>query len=326
MTAPLRSQFDVIALGEGQLRLSTGIGQPLADVSQLAVHVAGTEANVLSLVARLGDHAGMVTALPNGPLGTRVTSELLRAGVDTSHVVWRDSGRVGLYFVEHASPPVPSQVIYDRERSCFAELTVNEVDWTPFESARIVHNSGITAALTENTYDLVRRSIDVARANGVTVSLDVNHRSRLWDDETARTLLSPLLADADLIFCSRRDAAALFRIDGDAAAVASALAEHFGATTVLTSNGREQTAVVDNGVVITATPPTATVVDRVGAGDALLGGFLHGYLRGDVNHGLELGIAAACLALTRHGDQLITSLSELESLAAAIESGLDILR
>jgi 2-dehydro-3-deoxygluconokinase len=64
----------------------------------------------------------------------------------------------------------------------------------------------------------------------------------------------------------------------------------------------------------------------VGAGDALIGGFLHGMLQGDPDEGLELGVAAAALALTRYGDQLHTSLRELREVVASSQGGLDILR
>jgi 2-dehydro-3-deoxygluconokinase len=326
MTPVPEAALDAVALGEGQLRLSTPLGEPLVDTRRLSVTVAGTEGNVLGLLARLGRATAIVTALPATPFGRKIESSYRQAGIDTAHVIWRPSGRVGLYFVEQAAAPVPSQVIYDREGSCFAQLSADDIDWQVFASARLAHNSGITAALTDRSYELVRTAVDVARSHHRTVSVDVNYRSRLWGPRVAAGRLAPILKSADIVFCSCRDADALFGLGTDAPGVAAALADRFGARTVLVSNGPRALAVIHDGQPRQLLPPPVTVVDRIGAGDALLGAFLHCMLNDDPAGGLRLGMAAACLALTRHGDQLLTTLGELRALEASLGTGPDIIR
>ncbi len=288
--------------------------------------MAGTEGNVLGLLARLGNRVGLMTALPDTPLGHRVSADYLSAGIDLSRVLWRSTGRVGLYFVDQGTPPVPSRVFYDRADSCVAQLTVEDLDWTYLDRARLVHLSGITAALTDNLYTVVRAAADRARGNGQMLSFDVNYRSLLWDAASARERMEPLLIQADVVFCSRRDAAHVFGIDGSCGEVAQKLASRFGVDNVIVSDGPRAVEVLASGRRISRTPPATTIVDRVGAGDALIGGFLHGVLRGDPDEGLDLGVAAAALALTRYGDQLHTSLQELVELRAALDGGPDIVR
>src|SRR5687768_1860913 len=98
MTPQEQGPIDAVAIGEGQLRLATQAGIPLVQTTGLQLFVAGTEGNVLGLLARLGNRVGLMTALPDTPLGHRVSAEYLSAGIDLSRVLWRSSGRVGLYF------------------------------------------------------------------------------------------------------------------------------------------------------------------------------------------------------------------------------------
>lgn len=316
----------VVSIGEGQLRLVTPTGTPLVQAENLQLYIAGTEGNVLGLLSRLGNPVGLITALPDNPLGRRVADEYLRAGIDVSRIAWRSEGRVALYYVEQGSPPMPSRVLYDRANSCFALVKSADIDWSYMEQARMVHLSGITAALGQDLYEVVLSAAERARSLGQLLSVDVNYRSLLWDPQTARQQLEPLMTGADVLFCSRRDAMAVFGVDGVAADVAKELAVRFGAHTVIVSDGRKSVEVVANGHRYSADPPLTTVVDRVGAGDALIGGFLHGVLRNDIELGLRLGVAAASLALTRYGDQLYTTLDELLWLGASISDQRDIIR
>ena len=62
-------RFDVTSLGEMLLRLSVPAGVRLEAATNLDVHPAGAEANVISLLARLERRAGWFGALPENPLG-----------------------------------------------------------------------------------------------------------------------------------------------------------------------------------------------------------------------------------------------------------------
>jgi 2-dehydro-3-deoxygluconokinase len=315
---------DAVAIGEGQLRLDTPLGVTLEEAAEVTVTVAGTEGNVMGLLARLGNSTGLVTSLPASPLGRRVFDEYQAAGINTDALVWRETGRLALYFVERSAPPVPSRVVYDRTRTTFTELVPDDVDWDYVLDSRLIHLTGITAALGDNTRDVLKNAAMMAIKAGRELSVDVNYRSQLATPVQAREWVAPLLDLASVISCSRRDADTLFDTRGDVEHVARALSGRFGAPTVLVSDGPRPAAALSGGKTFVSAPPVTTVIDRVGAGDALIGGFLHGHLRGDPETGLRLGISAAALALTRHGEQVRTSLPELEQLADSF--GLDIVR
>lgn len=323
-TGENKHTYDVKAIGEGQLRLGTEPGVSLEAAHDLSVHVAGAEGNVVGLLARLGNRTGILTSLPANSLGHRVANEYRSAGVDTTAIVWRDTGRLALYFVETSAPPIPTRVTYDRADSCFARLAESEVDWEYLSDARVLHLTGITAALGDNLSAILLRAAQNAARAGQEISVDVNYRSELTTPGRAREALTPLLESATVISCSKRDAATVFDLQGSSGDVAQALQDRFGATNVLVSDGPREAAVCADGTILQGCPPNTTIVDRVGAGDALVAGFLHGHLRGDPESGLRLGIAAAALALTHHGDQVRTTLSELDSITGSFSQ--DIVR
>ena len=66
------------------------------------------------------------------------------------------------------------------------------------------------------------------------------------------------------------------------------------------------------------------ILDRIGAGDAMVAGVLHGYLQGDFSKGLEYGALTAAMALSQHGDQPLTHRAELEQLITSTDD--DIVR
>lgn len=117
----------VVALGETMIRLSPPRGDLLVDAHGLDLMIGGAEANVAVALAALGVSARWLGALPRNPLGERVASSLAAAGVDVSRVVWRDEGRVGLYFVEEGVSPRPARVLYDRAQSAMTTMTADEL-------------------------------------------------------------------------------------------------------------------------------------------------------------------------------------------------------
>jgi 2-dehydro-3-deoxygluconokinase len=74
-------------------------------------------------------------------------------------------------------------------------------------------------------------------------------------------------------------------------------------------------AKTDGDLIYQPSLPTI-ILDRLGAGDALAAGVIHGWLMGNVRRGLHYGIALAALALSQHGDLLVATPEEIETLLA----------
>lgn len=309
-------RFDVVSIGESMLRLSVPIGRRLDDARTLDVEVAGAECNVCFALARLGRRCGWVGRLPDDALGNNVLRALRADGVDVSAVRRAAGERIGTYFIEFAPPPRPIQVIYDRANSAAARMTPDDVDWDYVLDTRILHLTGITAALSESCYAIVEQAIRRAHDAGVTVSFDVNYRAKLWDAATAGARLRPLIAQADVLLCKGSDASLLFGCLGESRELVAALKSLTQAHAVLCTFGEQGAALLLEDEFMTHAALPVQIVDRIGSGDAFAAGVLDGLLDGDVREGLRRGVALAAIALSQFGDRVLTSRAELNAVLA----------
>lgn len=321
---PEASPGAVVTFGEPLLRLSPPGGTPLRSATVFEATHGGAEANVAAALAQWGVPSRYVTALPDHELADGVLDRLRQLGVDTSAVLRRE-GRLGIYFLEHGVAGEPPRVQYDRSGSAVAGLAPGEVDWDAVLSgAAWLHLTGITPALGPDADAVVREAARAGRLQGATVSFDLNYRPGLWNVERARTVLSPLVAEVDVLVGNRGQVAAV--LDEDASGdFAPALMERFGLRLVaLTSRkawGRSATtwqgSLHDGKRACTAGPYTVDAAEGVGSGDAFAAGLIYGLLKGmEPQEALEFGAAAACLKLTMPGDILVASALEVREMAA----------
>ena len=302
---------DVVTIGETMLRLSALPGVPLEQAPQLDVHVAGAESNVAIALCRLGTTAGWISRLVDTPLGRRIVNELRGHGVDVSRVLWAPDGRIGIYFLEQGIPPRQHRIIYDRAQSAMALLDPKEVDWGFVRSARLVHLTGITPALSAGCRAATVQAIAEARGAKALVCFDVNYRAKLWSADEAKTALGALLAGVDILISTADDARLLLSRGETAEQLAEQLALRFSAgTVVVTDAGR--CAAAQNGQVVSKEGYEVESVDRVGAGDAFAAGFIHGYLTGGLDRALEYAVAVGALKHTYRGDVAWVSKEDLK--------------
>ncbi|BAW92409.1 2-keto-3-deoxygluconate kinase [Actinomyces sp. Chiba101] len=313
--------YDLSTIGEGQIRLTCERGDRLVTARTLRMTAAGSEANVAGLLSELGRSTTWASKLPKGELADRIALEYSAVGVDMSHVVLTEEGRVALYFLEPGEFPLPGKVTYDRQHTPFRSITPADFDWESLLDTRVVFLTGITAALTPETAGVVRYFADAARERGVDIALDVNFRSLLWSGEQAREVLEPIARMSSILFCSRTDARIVFGVDGEGVEACRNLREAMGVPTVVSTDGRAGTYLSSEGGERVFDIKSVTVVDRPGAGDSFVAGTLHGWLDGDVVAGIGMGTRVAQLALTHHGDLTHVRPGEL-----ALLGGSDIVR
>ncbi|HEV8441691.1 MAG TPA: sugar kinase [Methylomirabilota bacterium] len=311
---------DLVGIGEVMLRLAAPPPQRLEQTSALEVQIGGAEANVAAACARLGLRTALISALPAAHVwGDRTMRELTGHGVDCAGVLRRPASRMGLYFLEYGAAPRPVRVLYDRRDSALSRLTAAEVDWGLVRRARLLHLSGITAALGENLRDVTRRALDEARAAQVPVSFDVNYRSRLWTPKEAREFLTEILPRVRYLFVGSDDTATVFDLVGSPDHVLKHLQRLApGATIALTMGEAGSAVLVDGAVLRPSRRYAVSVVDRVGAGDAYAAGFLWATLDGRVpQEAVDAGTALAALKCTVWGDVPLVTRAELEELLAS---------
>lgn len=315
-------RFDFVSLGESMLRLSVPTGRRLDDTRSLDMEIAGAESNVSVALARFGWRSGWVSRMPDHALSQAILRALRADGVDVSAVKYVSDERLGTYFIEFATPPRATQVIYDRADSAASHMTSADIDWDYLLDTRVLHLTGITAALSENCYALLVEAIRRAHAAGVMVSFDVNYRAKLWTAATAGEKLRPLIAEADLLLCKGADATALFGCQGEPRQLMTELKALTQAPAVFCTFG-EQGAALLSGTEFVAQPALPVqIVDRIGSGDAFAAGVLDGWLSGDpsasddsaLREGLRRGVALAAIALSQYGDRVLSSRAELNAV------------
>ena len=311
---------DVVGLGEVMLRLAARPPQRLDQASDLDVQIGGTEANVAAACARLGLRTAVISALPSHHAwGDRTIRELTGHGVDCRGVLRRPGQRMGLYFIEYGMAPRPVRILYDRRDSAFSRLVAEDVDWALVRGARLVHLTGVTAALGDSIREVVRRAVAEATGAGVPVSFDVNYRSRLWSPKEARDFLAEILPRVRYLFIGADDAATVFELEGRPERVLEGLRALAPTATVALTLGEEGAAVLTaSGIHRPSKRYVVSVVDRVGAGDAFAAGFLWATLIGrDAQQAIDAATALAALKCTIWGDVSIVSRPELEELLAS---------
>jgi 2-dehydro-3-deoxygluconokinase len=319
-----RPRFDLVSLGESMLRLSVPTGRRLKDARQLDLEVGGAESNVCVAMSQLGWRCGWVGRLPDTALGDIVLRVLRTDGVDVSAVRRMAGERLGTFYIEYATAPRSIQVIYDRADSAAAHMTAADVDWDYLLDTRVLHLTGITAALSVSCYALVAEAIRRARAAGVTVSFDVNYRAKLWSAADAGERLRPLMAEADLLLCKGADAAQLFGCHGEPREVMMALKTMTRAEVLYCTFGERGAALLDGDEFAAQPALPVQIVDRVGSGDAFAAGVLDAWLAAGQGadlkamrrEGLRRGVALAAIALSQYGDRVLTNRAELEAVMA----------
>lgn len=307
-------RFDVTTFGEAVIRLSVPAGQRMETASGFDIDVSGTEANVVGALSRLGWRCGWVSSLPESPLGRRVLNKFRGHGIDLSAVSWRPEGRIATYFVEFAHAPRPIRIYYDRKDSCFTRMQPEDIDWDYLLDARHLHLTGLSVPLGPWTGEIIERAITLAKGRGLTTSIDVNYRSLLWTTEEARARLVPLVGGVDLLMCSLRDAKSVFGCEGSAEGAALQLAGLTGAANIVLTLEREGVIAFDGSRLHREAASPVKIVDRIGAGDAMAAGVLHGWLQDSLQAGLRYGSVMAALALSQFGDAVVTHAGELERI------------
>ncbi|MGW4029940.1 sugar kinase [Streptomyces sp. NPDC004838] len=223
-SADVADAAEVICLGESMVTFVPSRPGRLADVPSFARAIGGAESNVACALAAAGHRAKWVSRVGADGFGDHLIRAISAYGVDTS-AVGRDPRRpTGIYFRTAADRSTDEhEVVYYRAGSAASAMSPDTVATADVTGARILHLSGITAALSADCLALMRR-LTRPRAGRPLVSFDVNHRPRLWPEPAAANVLLELARGADLVFVGEDEAEAAWGVRG-AAAIREAIPE-----------------------------------------------------------------------------------------------------
>lgn len=333
----------VVTLGEIMLRLSTPGFDRFVQADSFDVIYGGGEANVAVSLSNYGFDAYYVTKLPKHEIGQAAVNALRRYGVHTDYIA-RGGDRVGIYFSETGASMRPSKVIYDRANSAIAEADVSDFDFDEiFKDAKWFHFSGITPAISKKGAEITKAAVKAAKKHGVTVSVDLNYRAKLWTPEEAQEVMRDLMQYVDVCIGNEEDASLCLGFTPKGLDVTKGkldikgyevifkeMMEEFGFKYVVSSL-RESYSASDNGwsaciydgkEFYHSKKYDVRIVDRVGGGDSFASGVICGLLDGkSTKDALEFGVAASALKHTIRGDFNMVTRSEVENLVGGDGSG-----
>jgi 2-dehydro-3-deoxygluconokinase len=321
----------LVSFGEIMLRLDCPPEQRFYRNEYFKKIFGGAEANVSAVLSRLGLPVRYVTALPENDIAQSAIDSLRSCGVDTSHI-YRTGERIGIYFTEHGNNIRSSKVIYDRKNSSFATLTPGVIDWEKaLSGARYFLWSGISASLTQNAADVCKEAIDIARDKGLTIIADMNYRRTLWNYGKHPSEVMPgLLSRCDIITGDIDTIDVFFGIkEGQGTPedkfryCAGALKKILPAMKVLSMSfrGSDQfkQATYSGALMINDThffSPVYSlpqIIDRIGSGDAYLGGLLYGLIHNlSGQDTINFAVATGALKHSIEGDFSFFSKEEIE--------------
>ncbi|MFI9217122.1 sugar kinase [Streptomyces werraensis] len=300
---------DVVALGESMVTFLPARPGRLADVPAFHRSIGGAESNVACALAAAGHTTRWVSRVGADGFGDHLVEAIGAYGVDVSYVRRDPSRPTGVYFRTAGDRADDThEVAYYRAGSAASAMSPTEVDLEAARAGRVLHLSGITAALSPDCLDLMRE-LTAPRPGRPLVSFDVNHRPGLWGEGQDPDVLLELARGADIVFVGEDEARQAWGLHG-ARAVREALPEP-EIVVVKQGKGGAVAFAKDTDGPCEDADGTATfvralhvdVVAAVGAGDAFAAGFLSSTLRGlPVRDRLRHGHLAAAATLTTPGD------------------------
>lgn len=320
--------FDLLTMGEIMLRLSPPMNERIIRGDLFEKRAGGSELNVASGASLLGLRCGIVTKLPDNPIGKFIRNWVRYCGVSDDYIVFdREAGaRLGIYYYEGGNHPRKPSVVYDRANSSMTRLSIDELPDSVYSSTRMFHTSGITLALGEQNRETAVEMIRRFKEQGTLISFDFNYRANLWSEKAAYETATRILPMVDVFFLSEESARRAFRCTGTREEIMKSFCTRYGVSVVATT---ARTVITPHKHDFTSTIYDAAsdrffeeepyrgieVVDRVGSGDAYVSGVLFGLLKyGDPRKALEFGNAVSSVKNTIPGDLPTSDFAEIERI------------
>ncbi len=291
----------ILCFGELLLRFSpAGEGQWLRS-HQLPVYLGGAELNVATALANWNLPVSYCTALPENYLSKDILADLYERKILTD-AIYFSGERIGSYYLKQGTDLKNQSVIYDRAHSSFAELKTGMIDWDQIlHDVSWFHLSAISPALNETIAAVCLEAVQAASRRNITISIDLNHRPKLWKQRNPHNVMAELLPYCDVVMGNIWSAHDLLGIHLDTNLIQAnnktAYLQHAHQTSVriLKRFARVKTVACtfrfedgERGIIYYASLYSAhqwadsylyrsqEIIDKVGTGDCFMAGLIYG--------------------------------------------------
>jgi 2-dehydro-3-deoxygluconokinase len=171
-------QNNILCFGELLLRLSPTNNWTAENA--MSVFIGGAELNVATALAKWNVPTKYFTALPSNYLSEEIILHLQKKNIDTTPIQFCGE-RIGTYYLPQGKDLKNAGVIYDRAYSSFSTLQKGTIDWKEvLKDCTWFHCSAISPALNENAAAVCEEALQASTALGLTISIDLNYRNKLW--------------------------------------------------------------------------------------------------------------------------------------------------
>ena len=289
----------VLTFGETMALVGAVGTGPLAHTATMELGIGGSESNFAIALRRLGVDVAWVGRVGSDSFGDRVERELHAERLDV-HVVRDSEAPTGL-MVKERRTSTATRVWYYRAGSAGSRFEIGDVPEALWANVSHLHVTGITPALSDSGLKATLHYVELAHAEGVTVSFDLNYRQALWSKEQATPVYRRIIEQSDIVFAGT-DEAAIAVGDGTPTDMARRICSMGPKEAVMKLGERGALALVD-GELYRAPAVPVTVVDSVGAGDGFVAGYLAERLAGSLpQKRLAVGVQVGAFACTVAGD------------------------
>ena len=313
------------------VRLTPENAQPFHAGERFVMQVTSAETNVASISSLLGLPVKVLTALvEDSPVARMIRDDLSRRGMDVeaAYVPQGDPWgyRHQFNLADSGLGVRGPRVHNDRAGEVGRTLDVEDFDLERIfgtEGVQMMHLSGLIAALSPQTSLFCLELARTARRFGTRISFDLNHRASFWEggEEELRAQFAEISSLSDVLIGNEEDFQLCLGIEGPEAGGANLASELGGfkgmierakqaypnvsvfATTlreVVHANLHRWGAILSEGEDWHVVEPREiAVLDRIGGGDAFVGGVLYAILRGwESERWVQFGWATGALATT----------------------------
>lgn len=295
----------VLTFGEILIRLQSQSSSFFTDnKNTIDMYPGGSEANVAVSLSQFGTTSKFVTAIPDNAIAKEALATIGRYGVDvTDAIIGGD--RIGSYYLQSKNGLTKGEVIYDRKYSSFSQLKKEDLNLDKiFDSVHWFHWTALSPGLNLEMASMIKYLLIEAKYRKITISVDLNYRSKLWRYGVKPIEIMPELIQYCDVIMGNIWASNIFLgtpISEDlnrdtpkdiyfkkAKTIATMIFEkykqckHIANTFRFMDNDQHNlfygTYHTRSGNFISETKETHHLIDRIGSGDAFMAGLIHSLL------------------------------------------------
>ena len=268
---------DVITIGDAMITFNPSSTGPMRFVQSFERKVGGAELNFAIGCSRLGLQTGWISRLGNDEFGRHIFNSVRGEGIDMSEVKFVDGYPTSLNFKEIMEGGDGSTSYY-RSNSPTLTLSADSIKSTYFESAKLLHITGVFPAIDEKNIEIIHTAILEAKKQNMLISFDPNIRLKLWSKERAKEVLLSFLPHVDILLTGLEEAELLLGTNQPKEIISEC--QKLGISYTAIKLGDKGAIGYHDGEYVEAAPVVPKkVVDTVGAGDGFDAGFVYGVLQ-----------------------------------------------